>query len=72
MVGTNKTCVTSPTIEMHVAGSRIGIKNETMLSANGARKGTVITMALITMIPTDNIPQSEDAMRGESGLSLMT
>jgi hypothetical protein len=45
-------------------GSRIGAINKTASSANDARKGTMITMALIMTIPTCNVPQLEDAMKG--------
>jgi hypothetical protein len=72
MVEMNKTCGTSSKIETHVAGSRISIKNEIVLSTNDMRKGTMTTMALITTIPINNVSQSEDAMKGESELSLMT
>jgi hypothetical protein len=57
---------------MHVTGLKIGAKNETAWSMNDARKGTMITLALITTNPTDTILRLEDAMKGGSRLSHMT
>jgi hypothetical protein len=56
--------VTSFATEMHVTGLKIDAKNETAPSANGARKGTVISMGPSTTSPTGNVPQTEDTMRG--------
>jgi hypothetical protein len=71
-VGMNETCRMSSTTETHTIRSRTGIKNETVSSLNDVRNGTVTTMALITLISSNNVPQSEDAMKGESELSIMT
>jgi hypothetical protein len=56
-----ETCVTSFTTKMHAIGLKTDDKKETTPSA---RKGTVISMAPSTTIPTDNIPQMEDTMKG--------
>jgi hypothetical protein len=62
----------SSATETHTVELRTSVKNETASSANDAWKGTVTIIALITMIPTDNVPWSEDTMKGESEISLMT
>jgi hypothetical protein len=49
---------------MHAIGLKTDDKKET---APSARKGTVISMAPSTTIPTDNIPQMEDTMKGGRG-----
>jgi hypothetical protein len=67
-----ESCVTLFTTEMHTTRLKTGTKSETALSANDARKGTMITMALTTTSPTGRILQSKDAMKQGSRLSLAT
>jgi hypothetical protein len=59
--------VTSFATEMHVTGLKIYAKKETAPSANGTRKGIVISMGSFTTSPTGNVPQTEDTMRGGGG-----
>jgi hypothetical protein len=56
-IRTEETCVTSFAIEMHMIGLKIGTKNETSPSANGARKGIMISMAPSTTSPIGNVPR---------------
>jgi hypothetical protein len=41
---------------MHTTEFKTDAKNETAPSANGVRKGTMISMAPSTTIPTGNVP----------------
>jgi hypothetical protein len=45
----------SSATEMHMTGLKIGAKNETTSSINNVMKGTMITMALTMISPTDMI-----------------
>jgi hypothetical protein len=60
---TAETCATFSATEMHMTILKISPKNETESSANDARKGTMIIMALTMTSPTGNVPDPEDAMR---------
>jgi hypothetical protein len=59
-------------IDMHVIGLKIGAKSEIALSTNNVRKGSMITMAPTMTSPTDNVLQTEDAMKGGGGQGFLS
>jgi hypothetical protein len=53
--GTTGTCVTLFATEMHETRLKTDAKSETVSSVNDTMKGTMITMALTSISPTDTI-----------------
>jgi hypothetical protein len=53
------TCITSSAMEMPLAGSKIGAKNETAPNKNDVTRGTMIIMAPSMTNLSDNGPLKE-------------
>jgi hypothetical protein len=60
MAGITETCMMSSTVEMHMAGLKIGAKIGSMPSRSSARRGTMIIVAHTMTNITGSILQKRD------------
>jgi hypothetical protein len=70
--GMTEIFATSSVAEMHMTGSKTGVRSTSILNRSYAQKGTMITMDPITTNLTDSILPKEGVMREESRHSLKT
>jgi hypothetical protein len=62
-----KICMMSSAVEMHVIGSKTGVRSISALNRSSVKKGTTTTMVPITTNHTDSIlPKGGGAMQEES------
>jgi hypothetical protein len=70
--GMTEISVTSFVAEMHMTGSKTGVRSTRVLNRSYVQKGTMITMDPITTNLTDSILPKEGVMQEESRHSLKT
>jgi hypothetical protein len=63
--GMTEIYTTSSTAEMHVAGSKTGVRSASVLNRSSVKKGTMTTMVPITTNLTDSVLLKEGVMQEE-------
>jgi hypothetical protein len=61
-----KICMTSSTVEMYVARSKIGVRSTSALNRSNVKKGTMTTIVFIMTNLTDSIHPKGAAIQEES------